>query len=276
MEFSSVVSQTLLFAHLIAFALAIAEVLSADWRLLRGGTIDVAALESISRLVKWLLAVLWVTGLALIYMKIGLDFGALVANSKLMAKLAVVGLLTMNGVLLHLIAFPRIARGDCDRQTVLIVTILGTVSTTTWIYASFVGAARIVAADMNLATYAALYAAALAVSMTIALTIVRRFVEIAMTNLQESLPENLCTDAPITLPVEKKLQLLREVEIALQALGNAHNQLMSLRSLVMRNGEITGVDRTVPAFGDGSQHSRRAQNRVMPIPRGRIKRLLPQ
>ncbi len=275
MEISSVVSQILLFAHLIAFALAIAEVLSADWRLLRGGTIDVAALESTSRLVKWLLAILWVTGLALIYMKIGLDPDALMANSKLVAKLAVVGLLTMNGVLLHMIAFPRIARRDCDRQTVLIVTILGAVSTITWIYASFVGAARIVAADMSLATFAGLYAVAFAAGITVALIIVRRFVEMAMTDVQDSQPEILCTDARITLPVEKQLQLLREVEVALQALGNAHNQLMSLRSLVTRNGTITGADQTVPTHGNAPQQYRRVKDRVILIPREQIKHVLP-
>src|SRR5277367_1381343 len=108
MEITCVVRQTLLYGHIIAFALAIATVLKEDVYILRAKRIDPDSLLATAKLVKWLLLALWVTGVPMVIMDIGIDISLLLGKPKLLAKLIVVGALTLNGILLHLIAFPMV------------------------------------------------------------------------------------------------------------------------------------------------------------------------
>ena len=55
------------------------------------------------------LVVLWITGLAVIGMDTGFDTGLLATKPKLLAKLTVVAVLTVNSLGLHLLAFLRMA-----------------------------------------------------------------------------------------------------------------------------------------------------------------------
>ena len=61
------------------------------------------------------LVVLWITGLAVIGMDTGFDTGLLATKPKLLAKLTVVAVLTVNSLGLHLLAFPRMARPEPTR-----------------------------------------------------------------------------------------------------------------------------------------------------------------
>src|SRR3978361_395574 len=124
MEVTIIARQALLYGHIIAFALALATILKEDMRLLRATRIDSASLRATAQLVKWLLLALWVTGAPMVMMDIGNDVSLLLGNPKLLAKLIVVGALTLNGILLHLVAFPLVTGTPRNPQRA--ATIAGT------------------------------------------------------------------------------------------------------------------------------------------------------
>jgi hypothetical protein len=174
MEISVIARQALLYGHIIAFALALATILKEDVRLLRAQRIDSASLLASAKLVKWLLLALWVTGVPMVMLDIGTDVSLLLGKPKLLAKLIVVGAVTLNGILLHLVAFPMVTgKPKNPNRAATIAAMLGAVSTTSWLYASFVGAARHVAPYFSLYDFVILYLLLLAVAVPFAILAVR-------------------------------------------------------------------------------------------------------
>jgi hypothetical protein len=174
MEVTVIARQALLYGHIIAFALALATVIKGDVHVLRAKRIDSASLHATAKLVKWLLLALWVTGVPMVMMDIGTDVSLLLGKPKLLAKLIVVAVLTLNGVLLHLVAFPMVTgKPRNPNKAATIAAALGAVSITSWFYASFVGTARIVAPYFSLHDFIMLYLLALAIAVSFAILIVR-------------------------------------------------------------------------------------------------------
>jgi len=174
MEISIIARQALLYGHIIAFALALATILKEDVRLLRAQRIDSTSLLATAKLVKWVLLALWVTGVPMVMMDIGTDVSLLLDKPKLLAKLVVVGTVTLNGILLHLVAFPMITgKPQNPNKAATIAATLGAVSTTSWLYASFVGAARIVAPYFSLYDFFIFYLLVLAIAVPLAILVVR-------------------------------------------------------------------------------------------------------
>ncbi len=164
-----VLRQGLLFGHLIAFAVAIAEIIRGDWRLLHGRQLDLDALHRTSQIVSLALAALWLTGLGLVFLDTGFDPGAIVQNPKLLTKLIVVAALTGNGLLLHLVAFPMLPRPVARTGPgAVLIAVLGAISTVSWFFAAFVGVARIIASAMTLERYLAFYGLSLAAGIAVA------------------------------------------------------------------------------------------------------------
>src|ERR1700739_3865631 len=158
MEVIVIAHQALLYGHIVAFALALATVIKEDVHLLRAKRIDTPSLLATAKLVKWLLLALWVTGVPMVMMDIGTDAALLLGKPKLLAKLIVVGALTLNGILLHLVAFPMITgKPQNPNKAATIAATLGAVSTTSWLYASFVAVSRIVAPYFSLYDFVILY-----------------------------------------------------------------------------------------------------------------------
>ncbi len=110
MSWELVLRQGVLFAHLVAFAIAISAVLREDWMLISTRRIAWHRLLATARALTISLIALWATGAALVALDVGLSFAAIGANAKLTAKLLVVLALTVNGFALHAIAFPMIRR----------------------------------------------------------------------------------------------------------------------------------------------------------------------
>jgi hypothetical protein len=141
---------------------------------LRATRLDKPSLLASAKLVKWLLLALWATGLPMVIMDIGTDVSLLLNNPKLVAKLIVVGVLTLNGILLHLIAFPvLVSKPKNPAKAATFAATLGAVSMTSWLYASFLGASRIVAPYLSLYDFAILYLLGLAIALTVAILVVR-------------------------------------------------------------------------------------------------------
>jgi hypothetical protein len=100
--------QAVLFAHLIAFAMTISMVLREDLRVLRTRRVDAPRLRHTARTVALGLSVLWASGLALVAIDVATSASPWVPSAKLAAKLAVVGVVTVNGWALHAWVFPRL------------------------------------------------------------------------------------------------------------------------------------------------------------------------
>jgi hypothetical protein len=170
----ALIHQCVLFVHVAAFAIAFSAVVREDIALVKAQEIDMQRLSATAQTLTGALIVLWLTGLALIGFAIGFDADALMARPKLLAKLMVVVALTANGVALHAFAFPRLGRPDIQqRASVVVPVVLGAVSTASWLYASFIGVARVIAPSMSLRDFMTWYAALLILAVTVGLIFVR-------------------------------------------------------------------------------------------------------
>lgn len=175
------VRQLLLFAHLIAFAFALVTVLREDVALLKASRIDASHLAAASHNIVLLLTLLWLTGVALIGLDIGFDVNALIAKPKLAAKVTVAVLLTLNGMLLHRLAFPLLTADEPSPAKAAVVgSILGAVSSVTWVYVSFLGASRLIAPAMTFSRFIGLYLLSVMVGVAMSMFVVRPRLERAL------------------------------------------------------------------------------------------------
>ena len=174
MQALAVVRLLLVFVHLLAFAAALGCVLREDVKLLSRQPIDPASLRSAARLVCSALAVLWVSGLALIVLDTGGDVSRVAGNPKLLAKLSVVSVLTLNGVALHCLAFPALCgKVRHGRHTATTAALLGAISAASWFAATFLGIVRQQARGFDYADFMLGYGAMIAVAIAFGLTVVR-------------------------------------------------------------------------------------------------------
>lgn len=181
MEMRTWLHQAVLFVHLVTFAIAMATVLRADLGLLRARRFDAARLAAAARVLGVALWVLWLSGAALLAFDQGPDPTAWLHGAKPTAKLLVVTALTANGLALHAVVFPHLRRRDPRAPraagSATLPAVLGAVSTTSWLFASFIGSSRIVAPSMSLKDFLGLYAVALGVAIVVAVVFVRRHVQ---------------------------------------------------------------------------------------------------
>lgn len=196
MEPLALIRQAALFAHAIAFAIALSAVLREDLALIVRRRIDMPRLAATARTLTIALAALWLTGVALLLLDVGLDARAVAASPKLAAKLVVVAALTANGVALHSLAFPMLAARDASRLMLPIV--LGAISTASWLYASFIGLSRVVAPALRFGDFIAMYGALLVAAVAVALLFVRPRVAARrrlVANVQDATPRRSHTSA---------------------------------------------------------------------------------
>ena len=164
------VRQLLLFLHLLMFALALMVVLRADLAIFRGRLVQ-AELPREARIVALSLLGLWLTGLALIGLDSGFHPDVLASQPKLLCKLTVVSLLSLNGLGLHWLALPVLQAGaGRHRGALWPCAALGAISTVSWLYASFVGSARLIAPWMDYPSFLAGYGLALCLGLLVSLT----------------------------------------------------------------------------------------------------------
>ncbi len=159
MEVLSTVSRLLLvLGHLLAFAFAITYIMREDYSLLVKRKIDPVAIRETSRLVFWSLLVLTITGSGIIWIDTGFDMAVLATKSKILAKLSVVGILTLNGIIIHFTAFPAFRSRKSLVRFVPMLTILASISAVSWLYAAFVGIAKPLASMLGYWGFMGIYA----------------------------------------------------------------------------------------------------------------------
>lgn len=165
--------QIVLVVHLFSFAFAFVLVVRADIAMLRGQYREGRGnLKKDANSTALLLLALWVSGVAIIGLNMGFDWAAIMANGKVFAKVTVVAILTINGVFLHFYAFPLFEGGAASSRRLLICSVLGAVSSVSWLFASLFGVARIVAPFLTYDHFMMLYLLCLTVGLAIAVLFV--------------------------------------------------------------------------------------------------------
>lgn len=174
LDLTAVTRMGLILAHLLAFAAAFAAVAFGDFAIFRRRRVDTELLTKAANSVTLALTALWITGFAVILLDTRLDLAVLWSKPKLLAKLSIVGLLTLNGIALHRWAFPLFSQPQDDpHRAAFLPAVLGAVSATTWTFAAFVGVGKAVAPALGYSGFMALYAASVAVGVWVSLTYVR-------------------------------------------------------------------------------------------------------
>lgn len=170
----------LVYVHLLAACVSVGLLLLQDISLAktRGGPLPakaIADLRTAADIMFLALIVLWVTGLALVVVGYLENPQQYLMNQKLWAKFTVVSILTLNGLFLHYFSFPRVisrpgllGRSPLEQS---LVAITGAISSTSWLFACFLGIARIwnYTADYRfvMLVYAALVTAAIIVACNV-------------------------------------------------------------------------------------------------------------
>ena len=180
----AVARQLLLFAHALAFAFAIVTVIRQDVALLMIRRIDAAKLKSTGHRIALLLGLLWITGASLIALD-ATDLRTIITAPKMATKLVVVSMLTLNGVVLHWVAFPLMTQPQTrPRFAATICVLCGSISFVTWLYAAFLGVGRLIAPRMDFSAFMGLYGVGLAAAIGIGVLAIRPRLESLITPLE--------------------------------------------------------------------------------------------
>lgn len=140
----------IVYTHLLATCVAIGTIVVTDLRLMAkalGYRVVIPKPERVETITITLaLVVLYLTGAAIVYLGLQANPDYL-ANQKLQAKLVLVGLLTLNAVVLHQAVFPILGRSRpvsrWRRRDWFTVSLSVSLSNSTWLFCSFLGIARI-------------------------------------------------------------------------------------------------------------------------------------
>ena len=139
---------------------------------------DLNMLEVVHKHVWFGLALLWVSGLTLLYARTGLVISEF--SPKLFAKLAVVGILTANAVLKGALAMPILRRNvdqsyfEFSFKDKTMLCLMGAISVCSWLSGLILGifsALKFASFNLLLPIFATLYCAALVAAIAIALTL---------------------------------------------------------------------------------------------------------
>jgi len=170
----SIARVLLIYVHVLAIAAAAAAVAFGDFAIFGRPRIDRTLLETASWFASIALAALWISGLTVIIMDIGFDLAQLASKPKLLAKLTVVMVLTLNSLALHWLVFPRFYLPQANALgAATLPAVFGAVSAVSWIYAAFVGVAKPFTVILGYSGFIALFALLLLGAIALALITVR-------------------------------------------------------------------------------------------------------
>jgi len=141
------------YLHLIACCVAVGLVFMSDLAMVRqllradpADRLDARHLSELQTTVTRALLVLWVTGAAIIALDVSLKGLDYFGNPKLQSKIALVALLTLNGIALHRFVLPMLKKAGSMLKLSfsqrLWASFTGAVSAVTWFYAALLGVGR--------------------------------------------------------------------------------------------------------------------------------------
>jgi hypothetical protein len=166
----------LVLGHLGALMAAAIAVAFGDYALLGQRKIQGDLLHRASTAVAWALVALWVTGLGIIYVDTAFDLAAILAKPKILAKLTVVVVLTVNGVIMHARVLPALMRVYGRAQSGVVAryaTVAGAVSAACWAYGVFLGVAKPLAPILQYSGFMALFAAVVLGAIAVSAQVVK-------------------------------------------------------------------------------------------------------
>ncbi len=186
LDYLEVFGLALVFVHFVASAVAIVTILNTDILLLKRYTVplsrgDCRRIHKAKPIVTAALWVLWLTGIA-ICLRGYFNDPAYILNQKLMMKVLVVEILTLNGIFLHHVAFKYVKPGRVlaheSPSSQRLLVLMGSLSSTSWLFACFLGIARPLNHQLNfyllLGFYLALLAGAILVGWVLTYFLARR------------------------------------------------------------------------------------------------------
>lgn len=139
------------YAHLLAACVSIGSLLLQDLALWRSRhrvltQDEISALRNTANIVFMALVVLWVTGITLVTIGYFENPQEYFSNQKIWAKLSVVVILSLNGVLLHFYSFPKVVGNKAILELPSVdqklIGCSGALSTVSWLFACYLGIAR--------------------------------------------------------------------------------------------------------------------------------------
>lgn len=217
----------LVFLHLLCCVFALALILSADWQIFKGD-MSPDMLKRIAHRASALLGLLWCTGIMLIFHDTRFDVSLIAQLNKLQLKLVVVTALTINGLLLHAVSFPlAIKQRKLTLLEALVLSVSGSVSTSHWLLAAFVGIARPLAQWplSTLMSAYALFTAGVVVAGIVLSPLVRKQLN-ANQRVPNQMPEHgTRTPARETVTVHDPAILSRRLPNARRSVGIARDEL---------------------------------------------------
>ena len=144
----------LVYVHLISCCIALGLVIVSDLSMVRdlisGSAPDrnkIRQMDMLQSIVVKALAALWVTGIAICALDASLKGGwQYFANPKLQAKILMVAILTVNGVVLHHSVLPWVKKAGSvlrlNFSRTVFALLAGTISGVSWLYAALLGVGR--------------------------------------------------------------------------------------------------------------------------------------
>lgn len=164
----------LLMLHVMSVIGAAVGIAFADLSLFHGPRVNQGLLRLGCQLVFGMLCLLWITGLLIIWLDTGFDLHVIAGKPKLIAKVAVATLLSLNGYVLHRYLFDALLAPPLKpRLGVNASAVLAAVSGTSWLYAFFLGLAKPMAAFTTLAGFASIFLALLALAGVVVTLLIR-------------------------------------------------------------------------------------------------------
>ncbi|MGE8360042.1 hypothetical protein [Pseudomonas sp.] len=143
----------IVYVHLIACCVAIGMVLTSDFALIRellrgekSHLQDTRHMQNLQSTVSNALLLLWLTGIALIWLDVSSNGLSYLLNPKLQVKVAIVMLLTFNGMVLHHWVLPALQKAgsllNVQFSMRMLALFTGALSGVSWFYAAMLGVGR--------------------------------------------------------------------------------------------------------------------------------------
>jgi hypothetical protein len=148
----------LLMLHVLCVIAAAIGIAFAELSLFKEKTVDGALLRTGCRVVLGALCLLWLSGLLIIWIDTGFDLQLIASKPKMVAKVSVALLLSVNGYLLHRYFFDAIDKPTLNlRKAANTAAAMAAVSGASWLYAVFLGLAKPLTRFVALPGFAAMY-----------------------------------------------------------------------------------------------------------------------
>lgn len=171
MTIATILRLFFLYSHLLFCCFALCYLISTDVKILKN-SINNSELKSTATNMYRLLLALWATGISLVLIDTHGDLAVFATKHKLITKILCVIMLSINAVALHHYAFPKLTSlKPLSKMDWRVIMCLGAISTSSWLFAAFLGIAKPLSDILSLQGFISLYVVVMSSSIIGALII---------------------------------------------------------------------------------------------------------